>query len=224
MITEFLNALTETSEDHMTCIECTDSLWSYVHDESQGCSADELDADIGLHIKLCSHCAQEYRELRHLIIPAYSEFLPEAESRLDIDFSFLQPTPAQIPEVQPAFTEVVRHWIIQLGNLLGQATQPASPLAVAGTRSQSQDQTVLAHQEESEDFKIEITGQTLSHIPELCTVEVRVQIPSLGGPLDFDGITVQLTQGTTVLFEEETEEVRQEDLATLTCIVKADQE
>lgn len=229
MISEFLNALTEEREDKMTCTECADVLPEYIHYENQAQAINQRYDDIALHIKICPHCAQEYRELKELVTVAYTELLPEPESAFNLDLSFLPPIEE---ESTLPVTVQIRYWIIQLGDILGDAFRPASPLALAGVRSQEVEKSLFTHSEEGEDFKIEITGQDTPNASERCIIEVSVKIPSLGGPLDLDGITVQLTQDQVVIFEDETdpsgrvifEEVQRDNLANLTCIIKADPE
>jgi len=228
MITEFLNALADEREDLITCTECVDVLWEYVHDEQLGQATQSRYANIALHIKVCPHCAQEYSELQRLITPVYTELLDTPEVALDLDYSFLSSEKQETDSVLAAISQ----WQIEIGNLLERMVTPEPAPALMAVRSQSQNEPVLAYNKEEGDFKLEISGQTVATAPDLCTIEVRVKIPNREGPLDLDGILVQMAQGEAILFEDETdptgrvifEDVKREDLVDLTCIIKADPE
>jgi hypothetical protein len=235
---EFARAILSKQGEKLTCSECKAQLAEYVETQVMGSEPGEDLAGIGLHLQVCPHCAQEYRELLVLVTSAYTEKLPQPAHQPKFDFAFLVSSPIETLETQPAkpfrWDEPGRLIIEFSAGLLRGLQPPALQPAYAGVKSEKPRRTLcqLVVKEAAADpstgsgqaLEVTITAEEIRDDPTRCTVVVEVNIPSRGGWPNLAGTQVTLKHGEQALETQATdafgkavfEGISVDDLAHLT--------
>ena len=186
-------ALATDEPDRLVCRQCQDRLPEYVEAERMGQAEGVQWRPILLHLETCPHCSAAYVELKELLKLSSGGCGREPARSPVPDLSFLGSD--EDPLARAWRLDDLGRLIVAFSAELLRTLQPPA-YATAGLKSAGAPGTLfqLALKESIEDLEVSILADEERGDPSLCTLSVRVNIPSRGGWPHLAGTEVSLRQ------------------------------
>jgi len=177
-------ALQSDTVDTITCQACEERLPEYLQAEAEGVEVVAGWLDITLHLKTCSHCANEYKALQELISISMDDSSPVPIPFPTPDLSFLKQETSSHPQTSVDFWHLndLGHLVVTFSaDIL--AAFVLRPAALQGLKSgQARLLYEIDVSDAFEEFDVRITVEADRRDAGLCTVIVNVTHPDLDWP------------------------------------------